>query len=122
MLSVLFKLHLRTNVRRLVRAHDEVERVEKKIREGGDSVENGSGNSADTPKGVPSKTAPGTPREKGIEADTGPKKNYSTDANLAGLSHEAEDLEDLDTSCEIDSPELSSFSFKVAIASSSISS
>jgi argininosuccinate synthase len=43
-------------------------------------------------------------RAKGIEADTGPKKNYSTDANLAGLSHEAEDLEDLETSCEIVQP------------------
>ena len=29
----------------------------------------------------------------GIEAFVGPKKKYSTDANLAGLSHEAEDLE-----------------------------
>ena len=36
-------------------------------------------------------------REHGIEADIGPHKRYSTDANLAGLSHEAEDLEDLDT-------------------------
>jgi len=43
-------------------------------------------------------------REKGLEADEGPKKNYSTDANLAGLSHEAEDLEDLETSCEIVDP------------------
>ncbi len=43
-------------------------------------------------------------REKGLQADTGPKKLYSTDANLAGLSHEAEDLEDLDTSCEIVRP------------------
>lgn len=43
-------------------------------------------------------------RAKGIEADEGPKKLYSTDANLAGLSHEAEDLEELDTSCEIVTP------------------
>jgi len=43
-------------------------------------------------------------KDKGIEADTGPKKHYSTDANLAGVSHEAEDLEDLDTSCEIVNP------------------
>jgi len=43
-------------------------------------------------------------RDKGIDADEGPKKNYSTDANLAGLSHEAADLEDLDTSCEIVDP------------------
>lgn len=43
-------------------------------------------------------------RDKGIEADTGPKKRYSTDANLAGLSHEAEDLEELDTPCSIVEP------------------
>ncbi|MEC8024018.1 MAG: argininosuccinate synthase [Myxococcota bacterium] len=43
-------------------------------------------------------------RQKGIDADEGPTKNYSTDANLAGLSHEAADLEDLDTSCEIVDP------------------
>ena len=43
-------------------------------------------------------------REKGIEADVGPKKRYSTDANLAGLSHEAEDLEDLETPCLIVDP------------------
>ncbi|MFT7578573.1 MAG: argininosuccinate synthase [Myxococcota bacterium] len=41
---------------------------------------------------------------RGIDADTGPKKNYSTDANLAGLSHEAEDLEDLETGCDIVNP------------------
>ena len=33
----------------------------------------------------------------GIEAFVGPKKKYSTDANLAGLSHEAEDLESIET-------------------------
>lgn len=33
----------------------------------------------------------------GIEAFVGPKKKYSTDANLAGLSHEAEDLESVAT-------------------------
>ncbi len=43
-------------------------------------------------------------RDKGIEADVGPKKRYSTDANLAGVSHEAEDLEDLQTSCLIVEP------------------
>ncbi len=32
------------------------------------------------------------------------KKRYSTDANLAGLSHEAEDLESLETSCRIVEP------------------
>jgi len=34
----------------------------------------------------------------GIEAFVGPAKKYSTDANLAGLSHEAEDLESVQTS------------------------
>jgi len=43
-------------------------------------------------------------RAKGLEADVGPQKHYSTDANLAGLSHEAADLEDLNTSCEIVDP------------------
>lgn len=45
-------------------------------------------------------------RERGIEADVGPKKRYSTDANLAGLSHEAEDLESLETSCLIVEPQM----------------
>jgi argininosuccinate synthase len=43
-------------------------------------------------------------RDKGVEASVGPKKRYSTDANLAGLSHEAEDLEDLETPCTIVDP------------------
>ena len=43
-------------------------------------------------------------RAQGIEAEVGPKKRYSTDANLAGLSHEAEDLESIESSCEIVSP------------------
>lgn len=43
-------------------------------------------------------------RNNGIEADVGPRKRYSTDANLAGLSHEAEDLEDLETPCLIVDP------------------
>ena len=43
-------------------------------------------------------------RAIGIEADVGEKKRYSTDANLAGLSHEAEDLEDLETPCLIVDP------------------
>ncbi len=43
-------------------------------------------------------------RERGIEADVGPKKRYSTDANLAGLSHEAEDLESLQTPARIVEP------------------
>jgi argininosuccinate synthase len=42
--------------------------------------------------------------EQGIEAEVGNHKRYSTDANLAGLSHEAEDLEELDTSCQIVDP------------------
>lgn len=40
-------------------------------------------------------------KEKGIEASQGEKKRYSTDANLAGLSYEAEDLERLNTPCTI---------------------
>jgi argininosuccinate synthase len=43
-------------------------------------------------------------RTQGIEADVGPKKRYSTDANLAGLSHEAEDLESIETPCTIVTP------------------
>ena len=39
-----------------------------------------------------------------IPAVIGMKKKYSTDANLAGLSHEAEDLEYLETSCLIVEP------------------
>ncbi len=42
-------------------------------------------------------------QQQGIEAKV-EKKRYSTDANLAGLSHEAEDLEDLTTSCLIVDP------------------
>ena len=42
----------------------------------------------------------------GIEAFVGPKKKYSTDANLAGLSHEAEDLESLETPMTIVEPEM----------------
>ena len=41
---------------------------------------------------------------KGIEASQGPAKRYSTDANLAGLSHEAEDLESLETPATIVAP------------------
>ena len=43
-------------------------------------------------------------RERGIEAEVGPRKRYSTDANLAGLSHEAEDLESLETPMSIVDP------------------
>lgn len=44
--------------------------------------------------------------EKGIEAKAEKTKRYSTDANLAGLSHEAEDLESLETSELIVDPEM----------------
>jgi argininosuccinate synthase len=43
-------------------------------------------------------------QSKGIEATTGPAKRYSTDANIAGLSHEAEDLESLETPATIVTP------------------
>lgn len=43
-------------------------------------------------------------RSKGIETGAATKKHYSTDANLAGLSHEAEDLESLETPCTIVEP------------------
>lgn len=42
--------------------------------------------------------------DKGIEASVGARKRYSTDANLAGLSHEAEDLESIETPCTIVTP------------------
>jgi argininosuccinate synthase len=42
----------------------------------------------------------------GIEAFVGPKKKYSTDANLAGLSHEAEDLESIETAMFAVDPEM----------------
>ncbi len=40
----------------------------------------------------------------GIESYAGGRKKYSTDANLAGLSHEAEDLESIQTPCTIVEP------------------
>ena len=43
-------------------------------------------------------------KARGIEASQGPAKRYSTDANLAGLSHEAEDLESLETPATIVQP------------------
>ena len=43
-------------------------------------------------------------QNKGIEASQGPAKRYSTDANIAGLSHEAEDLESLETPAAIVEP------------------
>ncbi len=39
--------------------------------------------------------------DAGIETASASKKRYSTDANLAGLSHEAEDLESIETPCTI---------------------
>lgn len=42
----------------------------------------------------------------GIEAFPGGKKRYSTDANLAGISYEAEDLESIETSCTIVEPQM----------------
>jgi argininosuccinate synthase len=41
---------------------------------------------------------------KGITAFPGGKKRYSTDGNLAGLSHEAEDLESMETAMTIVEP------------------
>ena len=42
----------------------------------------------------------------GIEAFVGGSKRYSTDANLAGLSYEAEDLESLDAPASIVEPQM----------------
>lgn len=42
----------------------------------------------------------------GIDAFPGGKKRYSTDANLAGLSYEAEDLESLETESTIVEPQM----------------
>jgi argininosuccinate synthase len=42
----------------------------------------------------------------GIDAFPGGRKRYSTDANLAGLSHEAEDLESLQTAATIVKPQM----------------
>ena len=42
--------------------------------------------------------------KRGIVAFVGTKKKYSTDANLAGLSHEAEELESMETSMRIVKP------------------
>lgn len=43
---------------------------------------------------------------RGIKVFPGGKKRYSTDANLAGLSHEAEDLESVRTPCTIVEPRM----------------
>lgn len=43
---------------------------------------------------------------KGIDAFPGGQKRYSTDANLAGLSYEAEDLESVETACTIVEPQM----------------
>lgn len=42
----------------------------------------------------------------GIPASVGLPKRYSTDANLAGISYEAEDLESLETPCTIVEPQM----------------
>ncbi len=42
----------------------------------------------------------------GIEAFVGGRKPYSTDANLAGISYEAEDLESIETPCTIVEPQM----------------
>ncbi len=42
----------------------------------------------------------------GIETAPGVKKRYSTDANLAGISYEAEDLESMRTACTIVKPQM----------------
>lgn len=44
--------------------------------------------------------------ECGIEAFPDGRKRYSTDANLAGVSYEAEDLESLETACTIVEPQM----------------
>lgn len=43
---------------------------------------------------------------RGIDAFPGGRKRYSTDANLAGLSYEAEDLESLETPATIVEPQM----------------
>ena len=45
-------------------------------------------------------------KKAGIQAFVGGKKRYSTDANLAGLSYEAEDLESLATPATIVQPQM----------------
>lgn len=42
----------------------------------------------------------------GIEAFVGERRRYSTDANLAGISYEAEDLESMETPCTIVAPQM----------------
>jgi argininosuccinate synthase len=43
-------------------------------------------------------------KDRGVLAPAASRKRYSTDANLAGLSHEADDLESLETPCSIVEP------------------
>jgi argininosuccinate synthase len=45
-------------------------------------------------------------QERGVEAVVGARKRYSTDANLAGISYEAEDLESVETPCTIVRPQM----------------
>lgn len=44
--------------------------------------------------------------KRGVEASVGKRKRYSTDANLAGISYEAEDLESLSTPSTIVKPQM----------------
>jgi argininosuccinate synthase len=45
-------------------------------------------------------------KSRGIVAFAGGRKRYSTDANLAGISYEAEDLESVTTPCTIVEPQM----------------
>lgn len=45
-------------------------------------------------------------KKQGVEASVGKRKRYSTDANLAGISYEAEDLEKLTTASTIVEPQM----------------
>jgi len=45
-------------------------------------------------------------QSRGIKAFVGGRKRYSTDANLAGISYEAEDLESMETPCTIVEPQM----------------
>jgi len=45
-------------------------------------------------------------KKQGIKAFAGGRKRYSTDANLAGISYEAMDLESMETPCTIVEPQM----------------
>ena len=57
----------------------------------------------------------------GIEAFAGGKKRYSTDANLAGISYEAEDLERVETPCTIVKPQMGVWPMEAPDAVESVS-